>query len=87
MRRNRRNPSPFITYQRFRIDFLRKIPPARLLPNMSCCLSAEALAQAGCVVLTTNHKDFDVDFIKTHAKLIVDMRNMVKKGNDQVVKL
>jgi UDP-N-acetyl-D-glucosamine dehydrogenase len=50
-------------------------------------LSAEALAQAGCVVLTTNHKDFDVDFIKTHAKLIVDMRNMVKKGNDQVVKL
>jgi|GEM_PF-2035425 hypothetical protein len=31
MRRNQRNPSPFITYQRSRIDFLRKIPPARLL--------------------------------------------------------
>lgn len=53
----------------------------------SADLSAEALAKADCVVLTTNHKDFDVEFIQKHAKLIVDMRNMVKEGNGQVVKL
>jgi UDP-N-acetyl-D-glucosamine dehydrogenase len=53
----------------------------------SADLSAEALAQADCVVLTTNHKDFDVEFIKKNARLIVDMRNMIKENNGQVVKL
>jgi UDP-N-acetyl-D-glucosamine dehydrogenase len=50
-------------------------------------LSAETLANADCVVLTTNHKDFDVDFIKQHAKLIVDMRNMMKEEGNGVYKL
>lgn len=50
-------------------------------------LSAEALAKADCVVLTTNHKDFDVEFLKEHSKMIVDMRNMVKESNGKVVKL
>ena len=50
-------------------------------------LSAEALSQADCVVLTTNHKDFDVEFIKQHAKLIVDIRNMVEEGIENVYKL
>jgi UDP-N-acetyl-D-glucosamine dehydrogenase len=39
------------------------------------------------VVLTTNHKDFDVDYIQQHAKLIVDLRNMVKEKSEKVVKL
>ncbi len=50
-------------------------------------LSAEALAESDCVVLTTNHKDFDVDFIQKHSKMIVDLRNMVKESNGRVVKL
>ena len=50
-------------------------------------LSAGALAQADCVVLTTNHKDFDVEFIQKHAKLIVDLRNMVEDKSDDVFKL
>ena len=50
-------------------------------------LSAENLAKANCVVLTTNHTNLDVEFIKEHAKLIVDMRNMIKEGNGKVVKL
>ncbi len=50
-------------------------------------LSAEAMAKADCVVLTTNHKDFDVEFIKEHSRLIVDLRNMVDEANGEVVKL
>jgi len=50
-------------------------------------LTAEALADADCVVLTTNHKTFDVPFITAHARMIVDMRNMVKEGGDNVYKL
>jgi len=45
------------------------------------------LAAADCVVLTTNHKDLDMELIKEHSKMIVDMRNMIEEGNGKVVKL
>lgn len=50
-------------------------------------LSAEALAAADCVVLTTNHKVFDMGFVKEHARLIVDMRNMIEESSENVYKL
>lgn len=50
-------------------------------------LTKERLAQADVVVLTTNHKVFDVDFIVENSPLIVDLRNMVKEGSDKVYKL
>lgn len=50
-------------------------------------LTAETLQKADCVVLTTNHDAFGIEFIKEHAKLIVDMRNMVKESSDKVYKL
>ena len=50
-------------------------------------LTEETLKNADCVVLTTNHKDFDVDFIKEQARLIVDLRNMIKDSSEKVVKL
>ena len=50
-------------------------------------LSIETLSNADCVVLTTNHSVFDVDFIKKHAKLIVDLRNMIPESSDKVYKL
>jgi UDP-N-acetyl-D-glucosamine dehydrogenase len=50
-------------------------------------LTTEALTSVDCIVLTTNHKDFDVEFIKKHAKLIVDMRNMIEEGAENVYKL
>ena len=53
----------------------------------SADLSAKTLAEADVVVLTTNHSAFDVDFIKSHAKLIVDMRNMIKEASEKVYKL
>ncbi|HKM44668.1 MAG TPA: nucleotide sugar dehydrogenase [Dysgonamonadaceae bacterium] len=50
-------------------------------------LTADILAAADCVVLTTNHKVFDMGFVKEHAKLIVDMRNMIEESSDNVYKL
>ncbi len=50
-------------------------------------LTSEALAKVDCVVLTTNHSAFNVDFIQKHAKMIVDLRNMVKESTDTVYKL
>lgn len=53
----------------------------------SVALTAETLKDADCVVLTTNHDAFDMKFIKEHARLIVDLRNMVKESSDNVYKL
>lgn len=50
-------------------------------------LTPDALAEADVVVLTTNHSAFDVEFIQKHAKLIVDMRNMVEQASEKVCKL
>lgn len=50
-------------------------------------LTAENLANADVVVLTTNHATFDVEFIQKHARLIVDMRNMIAESSDNVYKL
>ena len=53
----------------------------------SLSLNEETLANADLVVLTTNLAAFDVEFIQQHAKLIVDLRNMIKEGGDNVYKL
>jgi UDP-N-acetyl-D-mannosaminuronate dehydrogenase len=53
----------------------------------SADLSAKTLAEADVVVLTTNHSAFDINFIKENARLIVDMRNMIKENSEKVYKL
>ncbi len=53
----------------------------------SVLLTKEALEEADVVVLTTNHTAFEVDFIQQNARLIVDMRNMIKDASDKVYKL
>lgn len=50
-------------------------------------LSIETLENADVVVLTTNHSAFDVDYILQHAKLIVDMRNMIRIKSPNTYKL
>lgn len=42
-------------------------------------LTAMAIEQADCVVVTTDHTTVDYDFVAAHAKLIVDTRNACKK--------
>lgn len=53
----------------------------------SLSLTDVTLADADLVVLTTNHDAFDKDFIQQNAKLIVDMRNMIKNSSDKIYKL
>jgi UDP-N-acetyl-D-glucosamine dehydrogenase len=53
-------------------------------------LTDEALENADCVVFTTGHQCFDAAYILGKAKLIVDLRNVLKDvsiENDKVFKL
>ncbi len=52
-------------------------------------LTAETLSDADVVVITTNHSDYDAEFIVQHAGAVVDTRNITKniKNNDKVFKL
>lgn len=53
-------------------------------------LTAENLAEADVVVITTNHSQYDADFIVKHAKAVVDTRNLtknVKEGREKITKL
>ncbi len=58
-----------------------------IIEYTSADLSTEALAKADCIVLTTNHKNLDMELIKTHSKLIVDMRNMIAEETEKIIKL
>jgi UDP-N-acetyl-D-glucosamine dehydrogenase len=53
----------------------------------SVALTTETLSNADCVVITTNHSVFDATFIEEHAKLVVDLRNLIKEASDKVYKL
>lgn len=54
---------------------------------LSIELSEQTLKDADCVELTTNHDAFDLEFIQKYTKMIVDMRNMMKKVSEKVYKL
>ena len=50
-------------------------------------LTPESLQDADCVVITTNHSAFDAEMIQQHARLIVDLRNVIKDAGEDVFKL
>ncbi|HUS37910.1 MAG TPA: nucleotide sugar dehydrogenase [Pirellulales bacterium] len=68
------------------------------LPNMrhydvpdlsSQPLTPEMLAATDCVLIATDHSDYDYDFIVQHARLVIDTRNAcasVTKGREKIVK-
>jgi len=49
-------------------------------------LTKDFLWSVDCVVLATNHDDFDYPFILEHAPLVVDTRGVYSQGADKVVK-
>ena len=49
-------------------------------------LNADTLAAADCVLLATDHARFDFDFIKAHARLIVDSRGVYREPAPHIVK-
>jgi len=50
-------------------------------------LTKEILNGSDCIVITTNHADFDIDFIVENSKLIVDLRNATKEKSQKIYKL
>ena len=50
-------------------------------------LTTEALRQADCVVIVTDHRAFDYGAIVKHAPLVVDSRNAIKGAHPHVFKL
>ncbi|WNJ20147.1 nucleotide sugar dehydrogenase [Pontibacter sp. G13] len=53
-------------------------------------LTEESLAEYDCVILVTDHDDFDIPFVVKHAKCVVDTRNMTKdveEGREKIVLL
>ena len=50
-------------------------------------LTREVLSNADCVVITTNHSVFDIDYIVENSNLIVDLRNATKGASRKIYKL
>lgn len=50
-------------------------------------LSQDSLNSADCVVITTNHSEFDAGFIEENSRMIIDLRNLIKTASDKVYKL
>ncbi len=50
-------------------------------------LTAELISSSDCVVITTNHSAFNIEWIVENAQLVVDLRNAVKGSSDKVYKL
>ena len=50
-------------------------------------LSAETIDNADVVVFTTKHSVYDVEMIRKHASLIVDLQNAYHEGGDDIYKL
>ncbi len=59
---------PWVPEIRINGDQFRSVP-----------LTAKALSAADCVVILTDHKCFDYDFIFKHSRLILDARNAIKR--------
>lgn len=76
---------------RYNDPYIPKLPTMR---NYEFCkkesieLTAEALADADAVLVVTNHKDYDWDFIAQHAKVVIDTRNAMSgvKNRDNIRK-
>lgn len=52
----------------------------------SVSLNSEVLRQADCIVIATNHDNFDYEMIAEYAKLVVDTRGVYQGVSENVVK-
>ncbi len=68
--------------------YIDECPPMRKhnLAMKSIALTKDDLLQYDCVVISTDHDDFDYDFIQKNSKLIVDTRGRYRGIYDNVVK-
>ena len=72
--------------------YIPKLPRMRnhdLPPMSSQPLTEEYLASQDCVLIATNHSDYDYEFIVRHALLVVDTRNAtqgVSQGREKILR-
>jgi UDP-N-acetyl-D-glucosamine dehydrogenase len=52
----------------------------------SVSITSELLAEVGCVVIATDHDEFNYDLIQQHSRLIVDTRGRYRLAHPNVVK-
>lgn len=74
---------------RYHDPFIEGLPVGKDLLR-SVDLTADALAAADCVLITTDHSAYDYDFIVSKAKVVVDTRNAtknVKQHRDRIILL
>lgn len=70
--------------------YIPEIPPLRKydLHKQSVPLTKESLRKYDCVVIATDHSEYNPDLIVSSAKLVVDTRNLIKdreKNRDKVI--
>jgi len=72
----------------FSDPFVPQLHADGVVPEMAAIDADKGAAEADCVVIVTDHKDFDYARIVERSKLIVDTRNALK-GNmsDKIVRL
>lgn len=49
-------------------------------------LTAENISSYDCVLIATNHDEFDYELIKQNAQLIVDTRGVYREADEKIVK-
>ncbi|MBN2262335.1 MAG: nucleotide sugar dehydrogenase [Prolixibacteraceae bacterium] len=67
--------------------FIKQATTPQGIQMKSVELNEAELANADCVVITTNHTLFDADFILQHSALIVDLKDLIKEASGKVYKL
>jgi len=67
--------------------YVPALETTRGLKFQSEALTTELLQKSDCVVITTRHTAFDMDWIVQNSQLIVDLRNAVKVASAKVYKL
>ncbi|KAA1259830.1 UDP-N-acetyl-D-glucosamine 6-dehydrogenase [Rubripirellula obstinata] len=73
--------------------YIPELPAKRRYQNLpslaSAPLTAEYLRAMDCVLIATNHSDYDYDFVVKHSSLVIDTRNAtsgVTEGREKIVK-
>ena len=71
--------------------FIPELPPMRMydIKGKSVELTTENLSKYDCVLVSTDHSDYDFDYIVEHSQLVLDTRNStvnVKDTNNKIVK-
>ncbi|QDU99034.1 nucleotide sugar dehydrogenase [Lignipirellula cremea] len=69
-----------ISYNDPHIPLLPSVRKYHLPALKSEALTPEYLASQDCILIATDHSDYDGEFIARHAKLVVDTRNLIKAG-------